>query len=184
MKIILIRHGEKEKKEFKEDKEKGLTERGKKQVLYLADYLKKFNVSEIYSSNLIRAKETAEIISKKINIPIKASFEELNEYESKHFKNYFLRIFSLRLKKLKKLLDRLSEEKEKDKTIVIVSHGLTNRLIIAYLLRIKISKSLIRIRQYNACINILFWDKKHKNWCTSTINNIEHIPKKLRNMEE
>jgi len=184
MKILLIRHGESEGNvKSKENKKDRLTKKGKKQAQHLGEHLKNFKISEIYSSNLIRAKETAEIISKKIHVQIKAHFEELNEYEVKHFKNNLLKIFSPRLKKLKKLLNKISKEREKDKTIIIVAHGFTNRLIIAYLLGIKISKSLLRIRQHNTCINVLLWDKKYQNWCTIVVNKVEHLPKELRNQE-
>ena len=54
-----------------------LTEKGRIQAKYLGNRLKKQSISEIYTSNLERSKQTAEIISKIIKVPIKENFEEL-----------------------------------------------------------------------------------------------------------
>lgn len=185
MKIILIRHGESESNVgINTKKDSPLTERGKKQVEHLADRLKQYRISEIYCSNLIRAKQTAEIISKKIKAPIKGHFSELNEYSSKHLKNKIITLFHLRLKKLKKLLKNISKEKRQEKVILISSHGVANRIIIGYLLKISLSKKLLRLTQDNACINFLSWNQEHKNWSLWSVNDSEHLPKDLRNSQE
>ncbi len=185
MKIILIRHGESEQNaKINDNEDSYLTTNGKKQAEHLAVRLKGYNISEIYSSNLIRAKQTAEIISKKIKIPIKGFFSELNEYKRNHLKKKLLTLFSPRLKKLRKLLNNLSEDKEQDKTILIVSHGIANRIILGYLLGLGISKGLFRLAQYNTCINFLYWNKQYKNWSAWSTNDISHLPAKLRNSEE
>lgn len=47
-----------------------LTERGKIQAEKTAEYLDKFKIDKAYSSDLLRAKETAEIIAKRQNLKI------------------------------------------------------------------------------------------------------------------
>ena len=74
MKIIVIRHGESEADLL--DVHEGradfaLTERGHKQAEAMADYVTAhFNISKIYASTLIRAKQTAQRLSEKSRIPI------------------------------------------------------------------------------------------------------------------
>jgi serine/threonine-protein phosphatase PGAM5 len=185
MKIILVRHGECEDNvKLSEDRDSKLTQRGRKQVEHLANRLKDYKISEIYTSNLIRAKETSEIISKKIKVPIKGNFQELNEYSGKHLKKKIITLFNFRLKKLKRLLGKLAQEKEKDKTILIVAHGIANRIIIGSLLKFPISKQILRFTQDNACVNFLSWNEKYKNWCAWSVNDVSHIPIHLRNSEE
>jgi len=64
MLIYLIRHGEKEK--FKENPP--LTKLGLKQVQKTAEYFKNIKVKKIYSSPLIRAMQTSEVISKYLKL--------------------------------------------------------------------------------------------------------------------
>src|SRR3990172_12822221 len=74
--IYIIRHGE------KAGDEGGLTKRGKAQVSSLAKKLGKLKITKIYSSDLQRCKETAEIIKKTLKLPIKYE-KALREVPSK-----------------------------------------------------------------------------------------------------
>ena len=58
MKIILVRHGKHES----ETHNGKLLSKGKKQAKLLSKKLKKISIKEIYSSDLERARETAESI--------------------------------------------------------------------------------------------------------------------------
>lgn len=185
MKIILVRHGESEKNvNITNNKDSPLTARGKKQVEHLANRLKEYDISEIYSSNLVRAKQTAEIISKKIKIPIKEHFQELNEYEIKELKSRSFHLFNIRLKKLKKLLKIILKDKNKDKNIIIVAHGTANKIILGHLLNLKPSKRLVKLSQDNACINLISWNEQYRNWSAWSINDVEHLPITLRNQDK
>lgn len=62
MKIIIVRHGE---PDYEID---GLTEKGKREVEFLADKLCKENITKVYCSPLGRAKLTAEPTLKRLNI--------------------------------------------------------------------------------------------------------------------
>lgn len=181
MKIIFIRHGESMKNaKLSKDKNSCLTPLGRLQAENLGKKMKKEKISAIYTSNLERAKETGEIISKIINIPIKNIFEELNEYPSKNIRSNIRRLLDMRMKKLKKLLKRISKEKEEDKTILIVAHGITNKIIISYLVQIPLRRQILRFKQHNTCINCVSWNKDFKNWNLDCLNDISHLSKKLK----
>ena len=82
MKIIFVRHAEKET----EGENPNLTKKGINQAKWVSRRLQKIKINKFYSSDLNRAKQTAEIISKKIKL--KPIIEEsLNEFEGKIFKN-------------------------------------------------------------------------------------------------
>lgn len=74
MKLLIIRHGESEADLF--DVHEGradfvLTERGHRQAEAMAEYVaNNYNISKIYASTLIRAKQTAGHLSDKTGIPI------------------------------------------------------------------------------------------------------------------
>jgi len=183
MKILLARHGESEHNaKLTEDKDSVLTKRGRMHAAYLGKKLKKekIKIDKIYTSGLIRSKQTAEIISRIIKVPIKYSFGELNEYGSKNLKFAVIRLFNLRLMRLKKVLKGISKDKEKDKTILIVAHGMTNRIIVWHLLQIPLGKHLLRFMQNNTGLNLLYWNKYHKNWSLESMNDLSHLPEKLR----
>lgn len=73
MKVFIIRHGETEenKKKIIQGKIPGvLTTLGKQQAKNQADRLRDRNIQHIFSSDLARAKDTAQIISDILNIPL------------------------------------------------------------------------------------------------------------------
>ena len=183
MKLILVRHGESEHNaKTNKSKDSPLTKKGKIQAMRLGKRLKKekIKIDKIYTSNLIRSKQTAEIISKIIKVPVKKNYEEFNEYRPRHIESRLMRIASPRLRALKKLLKKISEDKTKDKTIMIIAHGRTNRLIIAYLLKIPIGKHLVRFVEHNTGVSVLYWSENYKNWRLESMNNFMHLPGRIR----
>ncbi|MBU1159872.1 class I tRNA ligase family protein, partial [Patescibacteria group bacterium] len=147
-KIFLVRHGDSEnnKKQILNslpEKEKfHLTESGIGQINYLADKIKNEKIDAIFSSPLLRTKETAEIISKKLGIEI--IFDErireldLGEMNGRSGDD-LAAIHPTRQSRLKKtkmgvesgehlktrmenFLDEINKN-YKNKNIVIVSHG-------------------------------------------------------------
>lgn len=72
MKVYFVRHGESQanKLNVHQGKNVKLSYAGKKQAKILAERLKKFDIDFIYSSDYIRAKQTAEIISSVLDKPI------------------------------------------------------------------------------------------------------------------
>ena len=181
MKIILVRHGESEHNAgLVQGLDTNLTKKGENQARRLGKKLKKEKISEIYTSNLKRAKQTARIISKEINVPVKEGFKELGEYSFKHLTSKLKGIFSARRKKLKIFLKEIIKNRERDKTILIVAHGRTNRIIMGSLLEIPIKKQLMFLQQHNTCVNLISWDNHYKNWVLESMNDLSHIPKELK----
>jgi broad specificity phosphatase PhoE len=180
MKIILVRHAESEHNAgIKKGEDAKLTKKGIQQAMKLGKRLKKQEISKIYTSNLNRAKKTADIISKEINVSIKRIFSELNEYSGVQVKSKIKLLFNKRLKRLKKLLRTISKDKNKKESLLIVAHGVTNRIIMGYLLGFSIKRNLLFFQQKNTCVNILHWDNKWKNWRVDLWNDVSHLPKKL-----
>ncbi len=72
MNIYLVRHGESElnKVSVHQTEDTPLSPEGIKQANKLAERIKKLKIDFIYSSPYKRAKQTAEIISKKLKKPI------------------------------------------------------------------------------------------------------------------
>lgn len=80
MNIYFVRHGESEgnAKKVTQSKDTPLSAKGKKQATALAKRLKNIDIDFIYTSHLKRTRQTAEIISKEVNKPIKL-WEDLQE---------------------------------------------------------------------------------------------------------
>jgi len=185
MRIIFVRHGESEHNVRQSAEENTpLTQKGRRQVSALAKRLRGYRISEIYTSSLVRAKETGRIISKVIGVPVRGSFSELDEYPGTYFNlswgRFFHKEIRKRLKALKGLLSNISRNKNQDKIILIVAHGVTNRMILGHFLGLNSGKELLRFHQENACLNILNWKEEFNNWSANCLNDIEHLPKNLR----
>ena len=181
MDIILIRHGESKQNAGleKENFDSSLTKKGIKQAEALGRKLKKEKISKIYTSNLMRAKQTAQIISKINNTSNIKYLEGLNEYPGKHLRQRWRWFFNKRLKELKKLIKEISKEKEKDKTILIVAHGITNRILLGYFLEIPLKKQLLFFKQHNTGVSVIHWSKLYKNWSLESMNDISHLSRRL-----
>ncbi len=84
-KYFVLRHGQAESNHQKilsswpEKKKIRLTDKGRKQIRGIAQLLKQKNIQLIFSSDLLRTKETAEIVSREIKAPVKFD-ERLREY--------------------------------------------------------------------------------------------------------
>ncbi len=122
--------------------ENPLTGLGKEMVKVAAEELSKKSIDLIFSSDVLRTKQTAEIVSERLNLPIifderlrEINFGEFNgktvEESEKYFKDEAHRITQAFPKgeNYEHLTKRVShfltsmEEKYKGKTILIVTHG-------------------------------------------------------------
>jgi broad specificity phosphatase PhoE len=185
MRILFVRHGESEHNVGKsKDYDSLLTSRGRKQAAALGRRLKKEKISVIYTSNLKRTKETGKIVSKMIGVPIKANFEELNEYSPRVILNFLGRFSEVgRRRKLKKWVRELKKRREKDETVLIVAHGITNRILMSYFMGFPLRKSLVCLTQNNTCINVLEWNKVYKNWNLNSMNDSAHVGGLIRSQK-
>ena len=84
MELYFVRHGESEAntRHVISNRESpfGLTALGKKQAKILAEELKDIPITAIYSSPILRARETAEILSRSFHLPYEVT-EALREYD-------------------------------------------------------------------------------------------------------
>ncbi|MEM4389191.1 MAG: histidine phosphatase family protein [Candidatus Micrarchaeia archaeon] len=185
MRLLLVRHGETDHNRLgimQGQMQTRLSAAGRRQAEILADVLSKEKIDAIYSSTLVRAIETAEAIAARhphlkvqtapeLNercygvlegMPIAEmrqrwpdEFEEGLEWEifsrpegGEHFWDVQSRAvpFILNLAK-----------KHPNQTVVVVSHGDTNRVILASLLGLK-GAAKYTIKQSNICINEIIFE--------------------------
>jgi len=180
MEITFIRHTEKE--ETGEDPY--LTKKGIKQAKYLGNRLKKENFREFYCSDMNRAKQTAEIVSKAIKVKPKIE-ESLNEFKSEMLiksKNKWDKEEKSHYNKLRLFLKKIANKSDDKKSILIIAHGLTNRIILSHFLGLNLKK-IIQFRQAEGGVNSIYWFEKFKNWRLKIWNDNNHIPDKLRYSE-
>lgn len=180
MKIIFIRHGEK----GKIGKNPYLTKRGIKQAKHLANRLREENFEEFYCSNMNRSKQTARIISKQIKVKPKIekfldefrleilmkNKNKLNKKERTHFIG------------LTTFLKKMAKNPDGKKSILIISHDITNRIILSYFLGLNLKKTM-QFGQTEGGINSVYWSEKSKNWKLKIFNDNNYIPNKLKYRE-
>jgi len=84
VKLYFVRHGESEANTRRvisnRESRFGLTALGKEQAVLLADWLKDIPITAIFSSPILRARETAEILSQSFHLPYQIT-EALREYD-------------------------------------------------------------------------------------------------------
>lgn len=156
MKLLVIRHAiAQEREDFKisDDDLRPLTTKGKKEFERASRFYKKLypNVEEFYSSSLLRATETADILKKKFKKNYKIIEELRPEIESSEL-----------LKKLKK---------SKKKFIAIVGHEPSLSRFIGFAVTGK-NKSIVEMKKGGACLLEI------ENGNSAKILNL-HAPKNL-----
>ncbi len=176
MRLIIVRHGETAEnigRIIQGHRNNSLSLRGKEQVRRLAHRLKDQQIDVLYSSDLRRAKETAEIISAEINLKIETAIQlrerccgefegqSVVEYEkalaaSGLAKEAFIPFGGESLVDLEKRVSAFLSSIFSDqttKTVLLVAHSGTNRAILKLLLNKDFADWLL-LEQDNACINI------------------------------
>lgn len=133
-----------------------LTKRGQEQIKEAGEQLKYKNIDLIFSSDITRAKQTSEIISRKINVKpifdIRLREIDYGDYKGKLIKDYKKDFSSLKQRFFKKpkngeskldvknrLIDFFNEinEEYKNKNILIISHQGTLHILEGALMGIK-----------------------------------------------
>jgi broad specificity phosphatase PhoE len=198
--LYLIRHGETEWNKMQRSQgcsnDIPLSEDGRMQAAAVAQRLKNEKIDMFFSSNLIRANETARIIAKlhNKNVDIFNEFRELNmgcweglcfediknKYsetlkiwrESPHLAKIPMAetILELRERSMGKLIEILNAYP--DKNILIVSHGITIKTIITSIMGIELS-NLHKISQDNTALNI--FEYINGVFYTKLINDTCHL---------
>ncbi len=177
MEIIFVRHTE--KGDVGEDP--FLTKKGVRQAVFLSKKLKKDKFSKFYCSNMNRAKQTADIISKAIKQ--KPVIEKsLNEFKTEILtkkKSKWNEEEKNRYNKIVSFIKKLTKKQDRAEKILIIAHGITNRIILSFLLDLNL-KNIIKFRQSEGGINIVYWAKKFNNWRLKSWNDNNHIPDNLK----
>ncbi len=199
MLIYLVRHGETDwnlnyKVQGKIDIP--LNENGLNQANMLARFFENKEIDSIYSSNLIRAYETAKIISLKVkkDVFILPELQEINmgvwegnlwDNIAIEYKDFIIKwendkenipipegesYGQVQKRVYKTFKSILAKHKENDK-IVIVSHGITIKVLIAKLMKISI-QSVHNFYLDNASISIVEYNDEFKIKC---LNNTFHL---------
>lgn len=200
--IILIRHAETEgnKKGIVQSLDDSkLTRRGLEQVNKIINFLKNYHVGKIFSSELGRALETAQriaadknlkvITDKRLNeinwgeytgLPTKELFKKWNKQYKEELKQGKIEK-EIRpevgentydhMKRVNEFLDEI--RKDTTQNIIIVAHSGTNKVILG-LLQGKNPEEFYKIKQDNACINILKLNEKGE-LTESKINITNHL---------
>lgn len=175
MEIIFVRHAHKET----EDHDTDISSKGYKQSKYLAKKFKGLKIDKFYCSGLKRTHQTSEAITKVIGL--KPQIEEcLNEFERDIIKAKKIdSVTRKRHKELINFLEKISKNPDKDETILIIAHGFTNRLIMAYFTKLK-KVNLIPFRQFETAVNAVSWSSYFNNWRLDSWNDDCHLPKRLK----
>ena len=200
MKVILIRHGETDynlESRIMGWKKIPLNHNGKQQISILAKILdNQYSISKMYCSDLLRTKQTAEIINTKLEISeviyktnlrehsfgdwegllfndlkVKESFNkylELKDEENSAPNGETIRFFNDRVFSEFKLI--IEENLHINNEILIVAHGGTNRAILGKLFKISFSDSQKIIKQSNACINEIIFEKSFDDYQIGNLN--------------
>ena len=196
LKVYLIRHGEtdfnKQGKEWGQPSEASLNNIGIKQSEGLAQEIKNINFNRLFSSDLNRSLQTAEIASKVIRVQTTTD-KRLREYEpgeadpsSEKWIDEYKRLLNLGMskyeirpfggeniwdliKRVKSFLDDLEKETG---TIAIISHSGVNSTLLN-LSQGREKDNFLNIKQDNACINIL--DFINGKWKIRIINDSNHM---------
>ena len=132
MNIIFLRHAETEynKNNVSQsgDVDPPINDNGKKQSLTTAEYLaKNYKVSKIYSSKMIRAKNTAEIIKEKVNCLEDIIYEcKLKESSKKILEEQNLTKEESKRElgsRVRSVFDNIVKNNKNNIDILVVSHG-------------------------------------------------------------
>ena len=199
-KLYLVRHGEtiwnRQQRMQGCSNDIELSDSGRVQAEALAERLKDINIDRIFSSSLSRANQTAKMIAKQHNIEVEicSEFKEINfgkwegMYLTEIMEQYpeLLKVWKvtphlavvpeaetiaeLQKKSMTKLRQLLEDNKDKD--IMVVSHGISNKLMILAMMNMQLS-DLHRIRQDNTALNI--FDYNNGLFDIITLNDICHL---------
>ena len=195
--LYLIRHGRQNSTLCNVDVE--LAEEGRIQAELLRDRIKNYPIDALYSSNLIRARQTAEIINEALKLPheIREEIKEISfgdlegksdEYIDQHFGDF--------KEKQKKLLEDIPYPggengaevnnrampviremvRSGKKNIAVVTHGGTIRALLAELFgKNQARRFLFAVSLENTSITHLIYDNENDRFYLERFNDYAHL---------
>lgn len=180
--IFLIRHGETQANSelrYQGQIDTPLNKTGLAQAEYICEKLKDISFAKIFSSDLKRALATAECIAAAHKLSPKKipelrernfgawedlTFQEIQEKYSELYQKW-LKTPEVKIPKAEafkdfqarvlKGLEIILKEINPEDTVAIFAHGGTNRIILNHFLGTSSAKNFWKIKQDNACINII-----------------------------
>ncbi len=203
--IYLIRHGETQWNKamrFQGHRDIPLSEKGLEQAMALSCRLSSENIKSVYSSDLVRAVETADQIAKPHGLEVikESALREINfgQWEGLTYNEIKVNHGELIAKwwknpmenstpggeKLSQLVNRIVPvvrnivERHMGENVVVVCHGGTVKALIGTILHMDLNKYW-KIRQDNASLNIL----EFQDWDSGTVtllNDCHHLPDDLK----
>lgn len=178
MKIFVVRHGQTEwnkKGVIQGHSAIPLNEKGKRHAKHIANFLKNKNISIIYSSDLLRAKQTAQTVSKatKAKIVFTKALREMNmgklvglthqqipkkfpSYEQCKKLNHYRALgpksesYFMVEKRVTPFLQKILSSYKKQ-SVALVAHEAVNRVILRLLLELEKNET-VKIAHPNDCI--------------------------------
>lgn len=216
LRLYLIRHGQTEwntNGRYQGQSDIPLTERGIEQAKALASnfeqtYLGGKKLEAIYSSDLQRARRTAELVAEKVGLPVELEpdFRELSfgDWEGlthaqiaagweEGFKNFFTHPDLLKIpngETFQQLQDRAvrgirrieakHQAKGEEHYAAVFCHGAVLRALLAYFLGMPLA-NVWRIRQFNTAVNIVRLEAEEDAAPgIELMNGTMHLPPELR----
>lgn len=203
MRLILVRHGQTEWNadgRYQGQSNVALSDMGRKQAELLADRFPVKTLDAIYSSDLDRARETAECVGKKLGVSVRPekAFRELSfgDWEGLNYQEISSRwpeeagkLFTApdelaiphgeTFQELqKRALDKIKSiyNVNIDKTVAVFAHGAINKTILAGLMHIPLHY-LWSLRQDNTAVNILRLDDGYV--MVELLNSTSHLDEDL-----
>lgn len=199
MRLILVRHGQTEWNaggRYQGQSNVALSDTGRKQARFLAERFPVRQLDAIYTSDLDRAKETAECVGKRLGLTVcpEKAFRELSfgDWEGLTYQEISSR-WPEEAEKLftapdelviphgetfqelqKRALDKIYSlyEKHIDQTVAVFAHGAINKTILAGLMHIPLHY-LWSLRQDNTAVNILRLDDGYV--MVELVNSTSHL---------
>lgn len=201
IKLYLIRHGRQNSPLCNVDVP--LDEAGVRQAELVAKRLKNYDIEALYSSNLIRARQTAEIIGKELNLvnniednlreisfgalegltdmEIKERFGEFIEERSKATSDISFPegesgqdVYNRAFPVLLEIINRAKSDNMEQ--IAIVSHGGVIRTLVAGILGADFAKKLCVSKDLENCsITEIDYDEKYDKFIVERVNDYAHI---------
>ena len=199
MRLILVRHGQTEWNaggRYQGQSNVALSDTGRKQARFLAERFPVKQLDAIYTSDLDRAKETAECVGEKLGVSVRPekAFRELSfgDWEGLTYQEISSR-WPKEAEKLftapdelviphgetfqelqKRALDKIQllYKNHIDQTVAVFAHGAINKTILAGLMHIPLHY-LWSLRQDNTAVNILRLDDGYV--MVELINSTSHL---------
>lgn len=198
-KIIFVRHGQtlwNLEMKYQGHTDIALSQLGIEQAHRVSDRLNIEDFSAVYSSDLVRAYETANIIASKKNLTVMKdinlreicfgewegmTYAEINDKWPNALNQFFSDTTKITipngesfadLKKRSDIAINKILENHKKETIVVVSHGATIRAMICSALNLPLDY-VWRIRQDNTAVNMVEYHKN--NNVVTLLNDIHHL---------